>query len=180
MYILVLHSMNSFYLKNGKLSGSAWTIALHIMCELNVKNHTREMNCVCFKVHIFMAAENQVDITDKLCIITGAWFMSANFNKSNESHAPRLRMFFPDVKLSEPAVKALIDSILRQTDHWTMPALICVRTIMRCKLVVSLHRSLNIISLMRGNCESCTYNLCCAELYQVQISVPWMLSLHLI
>lgn len=170
--------MNSFYLKNGKFSGSAWTIALQIMCELNVKNHTREMNCVCFKVHIFMAAEDQVDITDKLCIIIGAWCMSANFNELNESHAPRLSMFFSDVKLSEPAVKALIGSLLRQTDYWTLPALICVRTIMCCKLVVSLHRSLNMISIMRGNCESCTYNQC-AELYQVQISVPWMLSLHL-
>lgn len=163
--------MNSFYLKNGKFSGSAWTIALQIMCELNVKNHTREMHCVCFKVHIFMAAEDQVDITDKLCIIIGAWCMSANFNELTESHAPRLSMFFSDVKLSEPAVKALIGSLLRQTDYWTMPALICVRTIMCCKLVVSLHRSLNMISIMRGNCESCTYNQC-AELYQVQISVP--------
>lgn len=171
--------MNSFYLKYGKFSGSVWPIALHIMCELNVKNHTRGLNCVCFTVTIFLAAEDQVDITDILCIITGAWFMSANFNESNESHAPRLSMFLPGVKLSEPAVKALIDTCLRQTDHWIMSSLICVHTTMRCKLVLSLHRSLNMISLMRGNCESCTYNHC-DELYQVQISVPWILSLHLI
>lgn len=163
--------MNSFYLKNGTFSGSVWTIALHIMCELDVKNHTRGMNCVCFKVKTFLAADDQVDITDKLCIITGAWFMSANFNESNESYAPRLSMFLPGVKLSEPAVKALIGTFLRQTDHWINTALICVHTTMRCKLVLSLHRSLNMISLMRGNCESCTYNHC-DELYQVQISVP--------
>jgi len=149
--------MNSFYLKKGKFSGSVWIIAVHIMCELNVKNHRRGMNCVCFKVNLFLVTEDQVDIADKLCIITGAWFMSAKFYKLNESHAPRLNMFLPGVKLSEPAVKALIGTFL-QTDHWIMSALICVHTTMPCKLVLSLHRSLN---MMTGNCE----------LYQVQISV---------
>ncbi len=52
------------------------------MCELNVKDHKRGMNCVRFKVHIVLAAEDQVDITDKLCMGTGAWFMPANFTET--------------------------------------------------------------------------------------------------
>ncbi len=164
--------MNSyrFYLKNG-FSESVWTNALHTMCELNVKDHKRGMNCVRFKVHIVLAAEDQVDITDKLCMGTGAWFMPANFTETFESNLSRLTIFLPGVKLSGPAVKALIGTFPRQTDNWTIPSFICVCTkcTMRFKLVQSRHRSVCMISLVKGNGDSCTYNHR-AELYQVQIS----------
>lgn len=154
----------SFYLKNGSLE-IFWTNALHIMCELNVKNHNRGMNCVCLKE----AAEDQVDITDKLCMRTGAWFMPANFIEM--SNLSRHTMFLPGVKLSGPAVKALIGTFPRQKYDWNMPSFICVCTkcTMHCRLVQSLHRTLCMISLMKGNVDCCTYNHC-AELYQVQIS----------
>lgn len=160
----------SFYLKNG-FSESVLTNALHTMCDLNVKDHKRGMDCVRFNVYIVLAAEEQVDMTDKLCMGTGAWFMPSNFTETYESNLSRLSMFLPGVKLSGPAVKTLIGTFPRQTDDWTIPSFICVCTkcTMRCKLVQLIQRSVCMISLVKGNCDICTYNQC-AELYQVQIS----------
>lgn len=166
MYHLLLKYMNSycFYLKNG-FSESVWTNVL------NVKDYKRGMNCVCFKVHIFLAAKDQVDITDKLCMGTGAWFMPANFTETFESNLSRLTVFLHGVKLSGPAMKALTGPFPRQTDDLTIPSLICVCTkcTMRCKFVQWLRRSVCRISLVKGNGDSCTYSHR-AELYQVQIS----------
>uniref|UniRef100_A0A8C2C989 G-protein coupled receptors family 3 profile domain-containing protein n=1 Tax=Cyprinus carpio TaxID=7962 RepID=A0A8C2C989_CYPCA len=162
MYHLLLKYMNSycFYLKNG-FSESVWTNVL------NVKDYKRGMNCVCFKVHIFLAAKDQVDITDKLCMGTGAWFMPANFTETFESNLSRLTVFLHGVKLSGPAMKALTGPFPRQTDDLTIPSLICVCTkcTMRCKFVQWLHRSVCRISLVKGNGDSCTYSHR-AELYQ--------------
>ncbi len=168
---MLLKYMNSysFYLKK-RFSESVLTNALHTMCELNDTYHERGMDCLRFKVCIVLAAEEQVDITDKLCMGTGAWFMPSNFTEMYESNLSRLSMFFPGVKLSGPAVKALIGTFPRQTDDWTIPSFICVcMCTMRCKLVQLLQRSVCMITLVKGNGDSCTYNQR-AELYQVQIS----------
>ncbi len=89
------------------ISESGLDNALHTMCELNVKDHKRGMNCVRFKVHIVLAAEDQVDITDKLCMGTGAWLCQLTLLK-RMSLSVKAHYFLPGVKLSGPAVKALI------------------------------------------------------------------------
>ncbi|XP_051512775.1 uncharacterized protein LOC127417100 [Myxocyprinus asiaticus] len=145
--------------QNGAFADTVWTNTLQIMYELNVKNHTRMSYVYFFKFNIFVAAEEQMNIT-------GAWFMSANFTEVdilNESTVPGLNMLLPCVTVSVGAVKALICSFLRHTDHWTMPSSICVCNTMRCKCVLSLHRSLCMISPVNG--DRGTSN-CCAEFEQ--------------
>nr|XP_017207586.1 uncharacterized protein LOC101882771 isoform X2 [Danio rerio] len=145
----IMCELNVKNLKNGDFSGSSWTYGLHIMCELNVKNCNGGMGCVCFTVYIYMAAEDQVNVTDRLCIRSGAWLTTANFTESY--NAQRLTIWCKAaVKLSRPAVKVLNGTFIKQTEDWTIPSLICLFTTLHCQLILS-HNHLCMISLMRGS-----------------------------
>lgn len=154
--------------KDGDFSGSSWTYGLHIMYELNVKNRNRGMECVHFKVHIYMAAEDQVNVTDRLWIRNGARLMSANFTESY--NAQRLTIWCKaTVKLSRPAVTFLNGTFIKQTEDWTIPSLICVFTTLHCQRILS-HNPLFMVSLMRGSSDcKCPYH---SVVYQVWISAP--------
>ncbi|XP_051953210.1 uncharacterized protein LOC127623042 [Xyrauchen texanus] len=143
LYLIVLGHVH----QHGAFAENVWTNTLQIMYELNVKNHTRMSYVYFFKLKIFVAAEEQLNII-------GAWFISANFTEVdilNEPTVPGLNILLPYVTVSGGAVKALICSFLRHTDYLTMPSSICVCNTMRCKCVLSLHRSLCMISPINGD-----------------------------
>lgn len=128
-----------------KNRNSCWTNALHVIYKLNVKTHTRVMNCVCFfNVHNIVGAKEQM--TEILRMGTEAWFVPANFTEENILKSNDLALTFCE-SVDVPQTPVI----------WTSPRLtgICVCTCMGCKCVLSLHRSLCIIFIMGGKGDSC-------------------------
>ncbi|XP_055030599.2 uncharacterized protein [Misgurnus anguillicaudatus] len=148
-----------FYLTGrGNISDSSRTNGLNIIYELNVKTHARRMNCVCFiKVDIFMSENEQMNITEKLWMRTGAWFVSSNFTNEN----PKFQGL--TMLLQGMNVIALICTSPRLTDCCSVSCSICVSATMHCKCVPSLHRSVCVTSLMGENSDSC---FSCADIFQ--------------